>query len=133
MGNYLPAEGAFVLVCKFKVPNPSSIFFCYFLSFSFVCLRMLEGYGRQHLGVEVFASKCTKPHMPDITPHQRSVYYIFTLQLSLSLLSGFSQTNFDQMFITICFMWILTSQSSEKQLMVTNMQTGQGITISGPK
>ena len=47
--------------------------------------------------------------------------------------SGFIQTSFDQVFIKTCFMWLLTPQSSDKQMMVTNVQTGHGITISGPK
>ena len=48
-------------------------------------------------------------------------------------ISGLNQTSFDEVFVTTCFMWLLTPQSSDKQMMVTNVQTGHGITISGPK
>ena len=35
--------------------------------------------------------------------------------------SGSSQTSFDQVFITICFMWLLTPKSLEKQMTVANI------------
>ena len=46
----------------------SSIILLPFVSHTVVCLRMLKGYGRQHLGGEVFAGVGTKPALPDITP-----------------------------------------------------------------
>ena len=39
------------------------------------------------------------------------------------MISGLIQTSFDQVFITTCLLWLLTPQSSDKQMMVTNMQT----------
>ena len=53
----------------------------------------------------------------------------YTSKIHKFLLAGLVQTSFDQVFITTCFIWLMTPQSSDKQMMVTNMimQTGQGV------
>ena len=47
--------------------------------------------------------------------------------------SGLSQTSFDPLVITAYFLWLLTPQPSDKQMLVTNMKTVQGITSSSLK
>ena len=64
-----------------------------------------------------------------LLPRHGICQMFYTSKIHKFLLAGLVQTSFDQVFITTCFIWLMTPQSSDKQMMVTNMimQTGQGV------
>ena len=61
---------------------------------------------------------CLEPTCSNVV-FKSTIWKLFCqFHIYLYVMSGLIQTSFDQVFITTCFMWLLTPQSSDKQMMV---------------